>query len=88
MVRIFKYNKVMRKYKEFKTQRFINREVAIREFVNNWGYSENFADYNPTASKFWTLNRLQKVYDDHCENYFKTEHGRTRKENIKYFAIG
>lgn len=77
----------MNSYKTFETQRFINREVVIRAFVNNWGYSKNFADYNPSAIKFWTFNRLQKVYDDHCENYVKTEHGRTRKENIKHFEL-
>ena len=78
----------MQKYKSFKTQRFMTREDAIQAFVKNWGYGENFADRNKSEAKFWTLNRLQKVYDDHCENYIKTEHGRTRKENIKYFAIG
>ena len=78
----------MQKYKLFKTQKFMTREDAIQAFVKNWGYSKNFADRNKSEIKFWTLNRLQKVYDDHCENYIKTEHGRSRKENVKYFAIG
>ena len=66
----------------------MTREHAIQAFVKNWGYSKHFADRNKSEAKFWTLNRLQKVYDDHCENYIKTEHGRSRKENVKYFAIG
>tara|TARA_S200002703_G_scaffold65793_1_gene56880 strand:- start:702 stop:938 length:237 start_codon:yes stop_codon:yes gene_type:complete len=78
----------MKKYTTVLPQRFDNREEAIKAFVENWGYGENFADRNRTEIKFWTLSRLQSVYDDHCENYIKTEHGRTRKENIKYFAIG
>ena len=77
----------MSSYKTFETQRFVNRDVAIRAFIDNWGYSENFADYTPSATKFWTFNRLQMVYNDHCENYVKTEHGRTRKENIKHFEL-
>ena len=78
----------MQKYKTFKTQRFMTREDAIQAFVKNWGYGKNFADRNESEAKFWTLSRLQSVYDDHCENYAKTEHGRTRKENIKFFGIG
>ena len=78
----------MKKYKTFKTQRFTTREDAIHAFVKNWGYGENFADRNESEAKFWTLSRLQSVYDDHCENYVKTEHGRTRKENVKFFGIG
>ena len=78
----------MKKYTTVMPQRFNNREDAIKAFVKNWGYGENFADRNRTEIKFWTLSRLQSVYDDHCKNYVKTEHGRTRKENIKYFGIG
>ena len=78
----------MQKYKSFNTQRFMTREDAIQPFVKNWGYGKNFADRNKAEAKFWTLNRLQKVYDDHCKNYIKTEHGRSLKENVKYFAIG
>ena len=45
----------MRGYKTFETQKFINRDVAIRAFIDNWGYSEDFADYTPSATKFWTF---------------------------------
>tara|TARA_R100001480_G_scaffold20649_1_gene30438 strand:- start:137 stop:373 length:237 start_codon:yes stop_codon:yes gene_type:complete len=78
----------MKKYTTVLSQRFTNREEAIQAFIDNWGYGENFADYNKSATKFWTFSRLQSVYNDHCENYVKTVHGRTRKENVKFFAIG
>ena len=77
----------MNKYTTVMPQRFDNREEAINAFVKNWGYSKNFADRTKTDTKFWTLSRLQSVYNNHCENYVKTEHGRTRKENIKFYAI-
>ena len=70
-------------YKTVQSERFVTRSQAIEAFVKNWNYQPHFADYNESATKFWTFSRLQRVYDDHCENYVKTEHGRTRKENIR-----